>query len=119
MGQLAFVGIINHTDVLSSINFEIQKLEVITACDTLDKLGELTSPPAQNRGKQANKTDGETEMFSCKKMFFPIPFIQRALIKSGATCPLKLILKGREAYSEHCTTLVEDTPIIKEVNSHG
>jgi hypothetical protein len=68
--------------------------------------------------KTGRQKDGETKTFSCTKAFVPMPFIQRALIESGATCPLKLILKGCEAYSEHYITLVEDGPIIEEVLSH-
>jgi hypothetical protein len=118
MGHLAFLGTIDHAEVLSSISFKIQKSEIITACNTMDELSKLTSPPAQTQGRQRNNHDEGIESFSCTKDFVLIPFIQRALIESGATCPLKLILKGLEAYSEHCTTLVEDNPIIEEVNSH-
>ena len=52
------------------------------------------------------------------KSVYPDSFIQRALIESGATCPLKLILKGGEAYSAHYTTLMVNNPVIKEVDSH-
>ena len=118
MGRLTFVQTIDHTEVLSSISFEIQKSEIITACNTMDELSKLTSPPAQTRGRRGSNHNEGIESFSCTKAFVPIPFIQRDLIESGATCPLKLILKGCEAYSEHYTTLVADDPIIEYINSH-
>ena len=84
----------------------------------MDELSELTSPPVPTQGKQRSNQDVEIKVFNCTKAFVPILFIQRALIKSGATCPLKLILKGHEAYSAHYTTLMVNNPVIKEVDSH-
>jgi hypothetical protein len=103
MGELAFVGIVNHVDALSSIEFDTPTEQEITACVTIEQIRAL---------------QGGGDTYEGTRVFIPIPFVQKAIIESGSTCPIRLILEVRKAYTEYVEKIGTEDPTIDEVDLH-
>ena len=80
MNDFAFIGTIDFVEALSPIQFDTPTRTEFGECITQAALRDLVQPDVSTGWGY----DGTT-------VFFPIPFVQRALIRSGSSCPLELI----------------------------
>ena len=103
LNGVAFVGHIDLVEALSLTTFNTPTDKELADCITIEALREL----------QLGDT---TAQFEGPKVFLPAPFLQRAVIHSGSYCPMELIFKVREAYTEHIVNL--DTPLVDAIDAH-
>lgn len=105
MGMLtvAFIGLVDVVEALSISSFDTPKGEELSNCTTMAAFRELQ--PEDNAGS-----------FVGPKVFFPAPFVQRAVVRSGSFCPTELIFKVREEYTEF---IVGKTPSdVESIDAH-
>ena len=103
MNDIAFVGLVDVDTALSLTTFDTPTWSELSSCTTELALRELQ--PGVNHGT-----------YEGAFVFFLAPFVQRAVAQSGSTCPVKLIFKVREAYTNHIIGL---TPgIIDTIDAH-
>ena len=107
LNEFAFVGTIDFVDALSLIQFDTPTRAEFEQSNTVSALKALKSPDVSTGWA-----------YEGIKVFFPIPFVQRALIRSGSTCPLELIFAAREGYTEFMDEVQEGDIIVDEINSH-
>ncbi len=103
MNEIAFVGLVDVDMALSLTTFDTPTWSELSSCTTELALRELQ--PGVNHGT-----------YEGAFIFFPAPFVQRAVAQSGSTCPVELIFKVREAYTNH---IIGKTPdIIDTIDAH-
>ena len=103
MNEIAFVGLVDVDTALTLTTFDTPTWSELSSCTTELALRELQ--PGVNHGT-----------YEGAFIFFPAPFVQRAVAQSGSTCPVELIFKVREAYTNH---IIGKTPdIIDTIDAH-
>lgn len=107
LNESAFVGIIDHVDALTIVRFDTPTKTQFDECITLGALGSLRS---------SDITNGWS--YEGTKVFFPAPFVQGAMIRSGTHCPLELTFVARDAYTEFVDALPDDDGLIDEIDIH-
>ena len=103
MNEFAFVGRVDVDMALTLTTFDTPTWNELSSCTT-----ELAL-----RGLQPGVSPGTYEG---PFIFFPAPFLQRAVVQSGSTCPVELIFKVREAYTDHIIGLTPD--IVDAIDAH-
>ena len=103
MNEIAFVGLVDVDVALTLTTFDTPTWNELSSCTTELALREL----------QPGVTHGTYEGAF---VFFPAPFVQRAVVQSGSTCPVELIFKVREAYTNHINGL--SPGIIDTIDAH-
>jgi hypothetical protein len=103
MSEIAFVGIVDVDMALSLTSFDTPTWQELSNCTTELAIRELQ--PGEPHGT-----------YEGPFVFFPAPFLQQAVIESGSTCPVELIFKVREKYTEHIIGLTPS--IIDAIDAH-
>ena len=88
MNEIAFVGLIDHAEDLTFIEYDLPLRNEFEGCITLEAM-------------QGLQPQGITTGWNYEGRFFPIPFVQRAIIQSGSSCPIELIFVAQEAYTAY------------------
>jgi len=88
MNGVAFVGHVDFVEALTISTFDTPTGDELGSCLTLAAL-------------RALQPGVSPEIFEGPRVFFPAPFVQRAVFQSGSSCPMELIFKVRDAYAEY------------------
>jgi hypothetical protein len=103
MSEIAFVGLVDVDTALSLTSFDTPTWNELSNCTTELAIRELQ--PREPHGT-----------YEGAFVFFPAPFVQQAVIESESTCPVELIFRVREKYTEHIIGLTPS--IIDVIDAH-
>jgi hypothetical protein len=107
MSDFTFIGTIDFVEALSPIQFDTPTRTEFGECITQAALRDLVQPDVSTGWGYEGTT-----------VFFPIPFVQRALIRSGSSCPLELIFAVREGYTDFMNGVQAGDVITDEIDTH-
>ena len=103
MNEIAFAGRVVVDMALTLTTFDTSTGNELSSCITEAALG----------GLQPGVPHGTYEGAS---VFFAALFVQRAVIQKGSSCPIKIIFKVREEYTNHIVGL--NPGLVDVINAH-
>ena len=103
MNALSFVGHVDVVEALSISTFDTPTVEELSGSITMEAL----------KGLQPGVDPGS---FVGPKVFLPAPFLQLAVVRSGVLCPIELIFKVREEYTEFIGD--KDPSLVEAIDAH-